>query len=76
MGQAKNVQLMITVDCGMTAVDEVAYAAQQGVDTIITDHHQPGDELPEMAKAIINPIRPGIPIRLNLYPEWELHLSW
>lgn len=56
---SKNVQLMITVDCGMTAVDEVAYAASKGMDTIITDHHQPGDDIPEMAKAIINPIRPG-----------------
>ncbi len=55
----KNVQLIITVDCGMTAVDEVKYAKSLGMDIIITDHHQPSEEIPEDAVAILNPLTPG-----------------
>lgn len=39
--------LFITVDCGVTAVEEVEYLKDQGIDVIITDHHEPGDELPK-----------------------------
>jgi single-stranded-DNA-specific exonuclease len=39
--------LVLTVDCGITAVEEVAAARQQGLDVIVTDHHRPGDELPD-----------------------------
>ena len=46
--------LMITVDCGISSVREIKYAKQFGIDTIIIDHHMPGDEIPE-ALAIINP---------------------
>lgn len=46
--------LLISVDCGITAAREVAYARENKLDVIITDHHQPGSELPE-ALAIINP---------------------
>ncbi len=56
--KAKGVSLIITVDTGMTAVDEVAYANSVGVDIIITDHHEPGAGIPE-ACAIINPKQPG-----------------
>ncbi len=38
--------LMITLDCGIKAVDKVKYANQKGLDIIIGDHHRPGDELP------------------------------
>lgn len=48
------VQLIITVDCGITAVEETALAQEQGVDVIITDHHDVQDELPR-AYAIIHP---------------------
>jgi single-stranded-DNA-specific exonuclease len=43
----RGTQLLITVDCGVTAVDEVALARQLGIETIVTDHHQAGDTLPD-----------------------------
>ena len=48
------VRLLITVDCGITAVDEITAARELGIDTIITDHHQPPDVLPD-AWALLNP---------------------
>lgn len=50
-------KLIITVDTGTTAVDEVSYAKSIGVDFIITDHHECRSDLPE-ALAVINPHRP------------------
>ena len=44
---AEGVGLIVTVDCGITAVAEVARARELGVDVVITDHHRPGDVLPE-----------------------------
>ena len=38
--------LVVTVDCGITAVAEVARAKELGLDVVVTDHHRPGDELP------------------------------
>lgn len=49
--------LLITVDCGIRAVPEVNWLNEQGIETIITDHHLPGDVLPP-ARAILNPKRP------------------
>jgi single-stranded-DNA-specific exonuclease len=54
------VRLLLTVDCGITAVDEIALARRLGIDTIITDHHQPPDVLPD-AWAVLNPHQPGCP---------------
>ena len=45
--------LMITVDCGISAVEEVRYANQLGIKIIITDHHEPGNELPD-ALAVVD----------------------
>ena len=45
--------LMITVDCGISAIEEVAYANELGIETIITDHHEPGDEIPK-ALAVVD----------------------
>lgn len=47
-------KLIITIDCGTTNVEEVIYAKEKGIDVIITDHHEPGETLPE-AVAIVNP---------------------
>src|SRR6476646_9181086 len=44
---ADGVRLLVTVDCGITAAEQVARAAQLGMDVIVTDHHRPGDALPE-----------------------------
>lgn len=51
---ANDVSLIVTVDCGITALDEIAYAQELGMEVIVTDHHQCLDTLPECA-AIINP---------------------
>src|SRR5919109_728298 len=39
--------LVLTVDCGITAVDEVRRARELGLEVVVTDHHRPGDTLPE-----------------------------
>jgi single-stranded-DNA-specific exonuclease len=50
-------RLMITADCGITGVKEVALANEIGLDVIVTDHHQVGDEGLPMATAVLNPHR-------------------
>lgn len=51
-------RLIVTVDCGIRAMDEIAYARKLGVDVIVTDHHSLGPELPD-AYAVINCKREG-----------------
>lgn len=58
--------LVITLDCGIRAVDKVAYAKKKGIDLIICDHHLPGPEMPD-AVAVLDPKRPDCP-----YPYKEL----
>ncbi|WP_299519705.1 single-stranded-DNA-specific exonuclease RecJ [Winogradskyella sp.] len=48
--------LIIALDCGIKAIDKVAYAKEKGIDFIICDHHRPSDELPA-AEAILDPKR-------------------
>ena len=50
-------QLLITTDCGITAVDELNFAAELGLEVIVVDHHQLAPEMPE-AVACLNPHRP------------------
>lgn len=50
--------LVLSVDCGITAVDEAAYAREKGLDLIICDHHNAGDVIPD-AFAVLDPKRPG-----------------
>ena len=49
-------KLVITVDTGITAIDEIAYAKTIGLDVVVTDHHQCRPELPE-CEAVVNPRR-------------------
>ena len=53
----EGVTLIITVDTGITACDEIEYAASVGIDTVVTDHHECRPELPR-AVAVVNPHRP------------------
>jgi single-stranded-DNA-specific exonuclease len=52
----EGVSLVITVDCGIRAFDEIEWAKNNGIDIIVTDHHQPDTRLPA-ALAVINPHR-------------------
>ncbi len=60
------VRLVITVDCGVRSLTEVAFAKSIGLDLIVTDHHMPTEDLPD-AYALINPKQPACP-----YPFKEL----
>lgn len=60
------VTLIIVLDCGIKAIEEIAYAKERGVDFIICDHHVPDDQLP-CATAILNPKRLD-----NRYPYTHL----
>lgn len=62
----ENISLIIAIDCGIRAVDQVAYAKKLGIDFIICDHHLPGDQIPK-AKAILNPKQSDCP-----YPYKDL----
>jgi len=53
----RGVGLVITVDCGITAVEEVSYAKQLGMKVVVTDHHECRETLPD-ADAVIDPKRP------------------
>ncbi len=62
----KEVDLMITVDTGITAIEEIDYASELGLDVVVTDHHECRSELPR-AVAVVNPHRPD-----DAYPFKEL----
>ncbi len=63
---SKDVNLVIALDCGIKANEQVAYAQKKNIDFIICDHHRPGHELPD-ALAILDPKIPDCP-----YPYKEL----
>lgn len=63
---AAGARVIVSVDCGISAVEEAALAASLGLDLVITDHHQPPEILPA-ACAIVNPALPG-----SLFPSREL----
>lgn len=62
----QGVKLVIILDCGIKAIEEIRYAASLGIDFIICDHHVPDDELPP-ATAILNPKLEG-----STYPYQHL----
>lgn len=51
------VTLLITIDCGITAIDQIEYAKSLGIEVIICDHHEPLDRLPN-AVAVLDPLKP------------------
>jgi len=55
---AAGASLIVTADCGVTAVDAVAEARRRSIDVVVTDHHRPGPTLPA-ATAVVNPSLPG-----------------
>jgi single-stranded-DNA-specific exonuclease len=59
-------KLIIALDCGIKSIDKVEYASSKGIDFIICDHHEPGQELPK-AVAVLDPKRKDCP-----YPFKEL----
>jgi single-stranded-DNA-specific exonuclease len=59
----QGVDLVVTVDCGITAVEEVARARELGLDVVVTDHHRPGETLPDC---------PVVATRPSEYPCPEL----
>ena len=61
-----NCKVVITLDCGIKAVEKVKYARTKGLDVIICDHHYPGDEIPK-ALAVLDPKQP-----LCSYPYKDL----
>lgn len=52
----KGASIMIAVDCGITAINEVKFAKNFGIDVIICDHHEPGDVIPD-AYAVLDPLK-------------------
>lgn len=60
------ISLIIALDCGIKAIDKVAYAKEKGIDFIICDHHTPGDKIPDAA-AVLDPKRIDC-----IYPYKEL----
>ncbi|MEI7815874.1 MAG: single-stranded-DNA-specific exonuclease RecJ [Desulfuromonadales bacterium] len=51
-------ELIISVDCGITAIQEASFCQQEGVDLVILDHHSPKETIPA-AVAVVNPLQPG-----------------
>jgi single-stranded-DNA-specific exonuclease len=71
----RGTELLITVDCGITAVEEVALARELGMDVIVTDHHQPGSSLPDCP--ILHPSLDGYPFSdlCGTAVAWKLSLA-
>ncbi len=61
-----NCRVMITLDCGIKALEKIKYARTKGIDVIVCDHHYPGDEIPKAA-AVLDPKQPSCS-----YPYKEL----
>jgi len=62
----KKISLVIVLDCGIKAIDKIAYAKELGIDFIICDHHNPDETIPD-AVAVLDPKQPDCP-----YPFKEL----
>lgn len=51
-----DISLIVALDCGIKAIEKIAYAKEKGIDFIICDHHRPGDKIPD-AVAVLDPKR-------------------
>lgn len=56
--KSRGAELIISVDCGISSVDEVQFARDEGMEIVVTDHHHPGPSLPP-ANAVVHPAIPG-----------------
>ena len=63
-----NCKVVITLDCGIKAVEKVKYARTKGLDVIICDHHYPGEEIPK-ALAVLDPKQPHAIIPIKNYRD-------
>lgn len=73
---AKRCQVLLTVDCGISSIEEVQAAKAAGMTVIVTDHHRPGDRLPE-ADAVVSPLLGGYPFPFlcGAGVAWKLALA-
>jgi len=62
----RDASLIITVDCGITAIEEIGYARERNIDVVVCDHHEPGEDIPD-AVAVLDP-----KIKNSEYPFQEL----
>jgi len=69
------VDLLITVDCGISSREQIEDAANRGIDVIITDHHKIPEGFPDRAYAVLHPLQIVI-IRLRDLPALGLPISW
>jgi len=71
----RGTQLLITADCGVTSVAEIKLAQELGMDVVVTDHHQPGEELPDCP--ILHPALDGYPFEslCGTAVAWKLTLA-
>jgi len=73
---AEGAQVLVTVDCGITAVEEAKLARRRNVRLIITDHHAPGEELPEADASVHPAIGEGNPARDTCGAGVAFKLAW
>ncbi len=62
----QNVKLIITVDCGISSIEEAEYAKEKGIDLVVTDHHRVGDTLPDCI-AVVDPYREDYKCEFKAY---------
>ena len=60
----REVRMIVTVDNGISAIEEARYCREKGIRLVITDHHQPGEELPD-AEAVVDPHREDCPSKFK-----------
>lgn len=72
---AKGTGLIVTVDNGISSLDEAEYIYRLGMQLVVTDHHQVGEQLPR-AEAVVNPHRTDNQLPFTDFAGWAWPLSW